>query len=214
MFGANVEPSTTYNVYLTFGAADDRRVCYAVTYSGVNQTNPYSVSITNLTTDSNANPNIGVNSTVNELAVAVHASRSTNPTWRYYQGLNNRTHNQSITSGDNSVELGVSDKKGVNSDMNNFTWATGNGFETAMIALSLKGLEATDDCTCTDDQTWLIDDGSTCTLTNTCNLGSNPVRVMNGKLVITPTGKLVATGCSGNPFPIVMQGGSLVCVKP
>lgn len=74
--------------------------------------------------------------------------------------------------------------------------------------------DTADDCTCTDGAAWTIDDGSTCVLTTTCNLGSNKFRLASGKLRIASTGKLIAgAGCSGvfGTSLTVAKGGSLVC---
>jgi len=94
-----------------------------------------------------------------------------------------------------------------------YTYASANSGLANQTDTRYITISAADDCTCTDGATWLIDDGSNCQLSTTCNLGSNPFRLMNGRLVITNTGKLNAQGCyiqnAENLF--VQQGGGLIC---
>ena len=76
-----------------------------------------------------------------------------------------------------------------------------------------EDIVASDSCTCTDGAAWTIDDGSSCQLSTTCNLGANPFRLMNGRLVITSSGKLNAKGCyvQNAEALFVQQSGGLVC---
>ena len=70
-----------------------------------------------------------------------------------------------------------------------------------------------DSCTCTDGTAWTIINGDQCTLSTTCNLGANPLRIMNGALRITSTGKLNALGCyvQNSESLFVAEGGGLSC---
>ncbi len=53
---------------------------------------------------------------------------------------------------------------------------------------------AADSCTCPGSGNWEIVNGDVCTLTTTCNLGANKLRIVNGKLRIMSGGKLVVHG--------------------
>jgi hypothetical protein len=70
-----------------------------------------------------------------------------------------------------------------------------------------------DSCTCTDGASWTIINGDQCTLTSTCNLGTNPVRIMSGALRISSTGILNAQGCFVRDYQdlYVINGGKLSC---
>ena len=52
-----------------------------------------------------------------------------------------------------------------------------------------------DDCTCTAGQDWKIDDGSDCTLSSECNLGSYSFWLNDGTLTIGIGGQLTANAC-------------------
>ena len=71
----------------------------------------------------------------------------------------------------------------------------------------------TDSCTCTDGASWTIINGDQCTLSSTCNLGTNPVRIMSGALRIASTGILNAQGCYVQDYQdlYVINGGKLTC---
>ncbi|KKQ99920.1 MAG: hypothetical protein UT24_C0021G0009 [Candidatus Woesebacteria bacterium GW2011_GWB1_39_12] len=50
-------------------------------------------------------------------------------------------------------------------------------------------------CDCPTSGNWIIDDGSICELTTTCNIGANALRITNGRLRIQGNGRLDATHC-------------------
>ena len=70
-----------------------------------------------------------------------------------------------------------------------------------------------DSCTCIDGASWTIIDGDQCVLSTTCNLGANPLRIMNGALKITSSGQLNAQGCyvQDTESLYVIEGGKLIC---
>jgi hypothetical protein len=73
--------------------------------------------------------------------------------------------------------------------------------------------DITDSCTCTDGAAWTIINGDQCTLSTTCNLGTNPVRIMDGALRIDSTGILNANHCYINDGSslFIANGGKLTC---
>ena len=79
--------------------------------------------------------------------------------------------------------------------------------------IGVRPAAAVQTCTCTNSTAWTISDGSSCTLTTYCNLGANPLRITNGALRITSTGKLDAKSVyvqKGSTFFIDKAGG-LIC---
>ena len=70
-----------------------------------------------------------------------------------------------------------------------------------------------DSCTCTDGASWTIINGDQCTLSTTCNLGANPLRIWDGALRITSSGSLNAQGCyiQNAESLYVISGGKLIC---
>ena len=67
-------------------------------------------------------------------------------------------------------------------------------------------------CTCPASGNWVISDGSICMMTSNCNLGSNRLRIINGKLHIN-NGLLRAVGCfiANAQSLFVKEGARLYC---
>ena len=66
---------------------------------------------------------------------------------------------------------------------------TSNRFRTNDTIITVA---SADDCSCPASGHWIIDDGSNCGLTTTCDLGTNKLYVNNGRLRIGSGGKLYA----------------------
>lgn len=98
------------------------------------------------------------------------------------------------------------------------TIATNQVSYNAILSSSLSILVTSvtgDTCSCpTVNNNFNINDGSICTLTTTCNIGTGILRINNGQLRILTGGKMIASGCFVND-PLggifTLDGAGLFC---
>lgn len=93
----------------------------------------------------------------------------------------------------------VTNITGVAGDVLNFSCYATDSINQVHLNSTLFTVQAvvTDDCTCPSSGDWVIDDGSICTLTNECNLGTNILNIENGEIHIEENGILRASKCMG-----------------
>ena len=73
---------------------------------------------------------------------------------------------------------------------------------------------AADSCSCPSSGDFEVINGDVCEISTTCDIGSNSFRVLNGKMRITSTGKIIANGgcfVKDDESLFVEDGGGLFC---
>ena len=68
-------------------------------------------------------------------------------------------------------------------------------FNATFDNFSAGGAAAPSTCDCPTSGNWEIDDASVCTLSTTCNIGTNKLRINDGALLIQASGYLRTGGC-------------------